>query len=180
MSKNNPRLVLLSCCAPCSVGAATQLREQGADFCVLFHNPNIYPESEYQKRLAEQIRLCESMGVKYVVGKYDRDAWAQCVKGMEDEPERGRRCAACFRHRIEWGARYARDNGYDAFATVFGVSKHKDQCQVDAVAKAAEGQGVRYIPTDWDEDLHQEIIKKAGFYRQSYCGCEFSMKKTDG
>ena len=160
------------------------MKEQGADFCVLFYNPNIFPESEYQKRLAEQIKLCEQMGVKYVVGEYDCAAWAQCIKGLEDEPERGCRCAACFKHRIAWGARYARANGYDAIATVFGVSKHKDQAQVDAAAKNI---GIEYISVDWDEDLRQKTVtnlrqgsggqEKAGFYHQNYCGCEFSMKK---
>ena len=175
MLKN--KIALLSCCAPCSCGAIIQLKEQGADFCVLFYNPNIAPAAEYQKRLAEQIKLCESLDVKYHIGNYDHDAWVQCVKGMEDEPERGARCSACFRHRITWGAAWARDNGYKTLATVFGVSKHKNQAQVDA---AAENIGIEYISIDWDEDLRQKTIEKAGFYRQNYCGCEFSMKKTGG
>ncbi|MCL1786297.1 MAG: epoxyqueuosine reductase QueH, partial [Alphaproteobacteria bacterium] len=169
MSKNNHRLVLMSCCAPCSAGAITQLEKQGADFCVLFYNPNIAPEAEYQKRLTEQIRLCEQLGVKYVVGEYDHDAWLSCIRGLENEPERGRRCASCFKHRIEWGAKWARANGYDTLATVFGVSKHKSQAQVD---DAAQDLNIEYIPINWDEGLRQEIIKKAGFYRQNYCGCE--------
>jgi hypothetical protein len=154
-----------------------QLKEQGTDFCVLFYNPNIYPAAEYQKRMAEQIKLCERLDVKYIIGEYDRAAWAQCIQGLENEPERGRRCSACFKHRIAWGAKWARDNGYDAIATVFGVSKHKNQAQVDA---AALGLEITYIPIDWDEDLRQEIVEKAGFYRQNYCGCEFSLKNKTG
>jgi len=166
MSKNNLRLVLMSCCAPCSAGAIKQLLTQLQsskckvqssnnnetknnctlhfelctldDVVVLFYNPNISPESEYQKRLAEQIKLCESQGVKYIIGEYDHDKWLACVKGLEDEPEQGRRCAECFKMRIAWGADWAREHGYNALATVFGVSKWKDQKQVDDIAAQVE------------------------------------------
>ncbi|MCL1892069.1 MAG: epoxyqueuosine reductase QueH [Alphaproteobacteria bacterium] len=189
------KIVLMSCCAPCSAGAITQLKEQGADFIVLFYNPNISPESEYQKRLAEQIKLCESQGIKYAVGQYDHDAWLQCVRGLEDEPERGRRCAQCFKMRLIWGAKWAADNGYNAIASVFGVSRHKSQKQVDDAAVSAiydlqftncdlenkivnrKSQIVNYIPIDWDESLRQKINCESDFYRQKYCGCEFSIKK---
>jgi hypothetical protein len=169
------KIALLSCCAPCSAGAIIQLKEQGADFTVLFYNPNIFPETEYQKRLAEQIKLCEQLNVKFIVGEYDHDTWIQSIKGLENEPERRRRCAACFKHRIEWGARWARAHGFDAVATVFGVSKHKDQAQVDA---AADDIDIQYMPIDWDEGLRREIVKKAGFYHQNYCGCEFSIAQV--
>jgi predicted adenine nucleotide alpha hydrolase (AANH) superfamily ATPase len=154
-----------------------QLKDMGADFVVLFYNPNIYPESEYQRRLGEQIRLCDEMGVKYAVGEYSHDEWLSCVRGLESEPERGRRCAECFKMRVAFGARWALENGYVAVASVFGVSRHKSRSQVDAAARRAvdeAGGGVAYVPMDWDEALRREINKKAGFYRQNYCGCEFS------
>jgi len=219
------RICLMSCCAPCSAGAIVQLAKDGADFVVLFYNPNISPESEYQKRLSEQIRLCESMNVKYFVGEYNHDAWLSCVRGLEDEPERGRRCAECFKLRIAWGARWAREHGYNALATVFGVSRWKDQKQVDAAALScplegrdrvaykqselatlgwgdnlqpvpptqasldsqarqvaavppllgAGGVSIVYISPVWDESLRVAENKKHNFYRQKYCGCEFSI-----
>jgi predicted adenine nucleotide alpha hydrolase (AANH) superfamily ATPase len=207
------RLVLLSCCAPCSCGAIKQVAERRAqvegiprravatpslfalrpatlaelpsisDFIVLFYNPNIYPETEYQKRLGEQIKYCDQLGVKYAGGDYDHDEWLKRVQGLESEPERGLRCEACFRHRFEFARKFALENGYNAIASVFGVSKHKDQAQVDRAAmlrrneEQEQGTGIRYLPIKWDEGLRQEINKKAGFYRQNYCGCEFSIRK---
>ena len=164
------------CCAPCSAGAILQLKNDGADFCVLFYNPNIYPFSEYQKRLDEQIKYCESIGVKYVVGDWAHDEWLGCVKGLESEPERGSRCSECFKHRFVFGIKWAIDNGYNAIASVFGVSKHKSAEQVDKAAKDLMNLNIVYLPTKWDEGLRQEINKKTGFYRQNYCGCEFSIR----
>lgn len=192
---DNIRLCLMSCCAPCSCGAIAQLAERAeslgiGDFIVLFYNPNIFPESEYQKRLAEQVKYCESLGVKYAVGipacagmtSYNdaHSAWLSCVRGLEDQPERGRRCTECFKHRFAFGARWAAANGCNAIASVFGVSRHKSQEQVDdAIADLGLPTAdlkITYIPVEWDESLRAEIDKKAGFYRQKYCGCEFSMK----
>lgn len=168
---NKNKIVLMSCCAPCSCGAIAQLKEQGADFIVLFYNPNIFPDTEYKKRLDEQIKYCESIGVRYEIGEYDHLQWRQYVTGLEDEPERGRRCAECFKMRLIWGSHWAVANGYNKIMSVFGVSKHKDQSQVDA---AAADTLVEYVPFKWDEQLRQKINRESDFYRQKYCGCEFS------
>ncbi len=129
------KLVLMSCCAPCSAGAIKQLADGQIpgvdDFIVLFFNPNIFPAAEYDKRLAEQIRYCEQLGAKYAIGEYDHAAWRDAVRGMEDAPERGPRCSACFKFRFEYARRWAAEHGYDAVTSVFGVSRHKDQSQVD-------------------------------------------------
>lgn len=174
------RLVLVSCCAPCSAGAIKQLADGQIpdvdDFVVLFFNPNIYPAAEYQKRMAEQIRYCDAMGVKHVELEYDHDAWRRAVVGLESEPERGRRCRVCFEYRFARAAAWARDNGYDAIASVLGVSRHKDQAQVDAAAVAACAD-VCYTPVRWDENLRVQMNRASDFYRQNYCGCEFSIRK---
>ncbi|MBD5388724.1 epoxyqueuosine reductase QueH [bacterium] len=173
------RLVLVSCCAPCSAGAIKQLADGQIpdvdDFVVLFFNPNIYPETEYQKRLAEQVRYCDALGVKHVELEYDHDAWRAAVRGLETEPERGVRCERCFQFRFARAAAWARDNGYDAVASVLGVSRHKDQAQVDRAAAACGG--IQYVPIKWDEGLRVAINRASDFYRQNYCGCEFSMRK---
>lgn len=175
------RLLLLSCCAPCSAGAIKQLADGQIagvdDFAVLFFNPNIYPMAEYDKRMAEQIKYCDSIGVKHHELEYDHDAWRAAVRGMEDAPERGPRCGACFAYRFERAARFARENGYDAIASVLGVSRHKDQTQVDRAAISACGD-IQYIPVAWDEKLRQQIGRTSDFYRQNYCGCEFSIRKV--
>lgn len=175
------KLVLVSCCAPCSAGAIKQLADGQIpdvdDFVVLFFNPNIYPAAEYEKRMAEQIRYCDAQGVKHVELEYDHDAWRAAVRGLETEPERGARCSVCFEYRFRRAAAWARENGYDAVASVLGVSRHKDQSQVDRAGVAAADE-VRYIPIKWDEALRQQIGRASDFYRQNYCGCEFSIRKV--
>ena len=173
------KLVLMSCCAPCSAGAIKQLADRQIsgvdDFIVLFFNPNIFPATEYDKRLAEQIRYCEKLGVKYAIGEYDHGAWRDAVRGLEDAPERGARCSVCFQFRFAYARRWAAEHGYDAVSSVFGVSRHKDQIQVDNAGNAA--LGVQYIPIKWDEKLRCDINRASDFYRQKYCGCEFSMRR---
>ena len=142
----------------------------------MFFNPNIFPESEYQKRLSEQIKYCESMGVKYVVGEYNHDDWKKAVYGLENEPERGARCSKCFAFRFCWAREYAKKHGFNAIASVFGVSKHKDQTQVDAAANESCGD-IKYLPIKWNEDLRTKINRESEFYRQNYCGCEYSFRK---
>ena len=174
------KLILMSCCAPCSCGAIKQLvygEIPGIDeFIVMFFNPNIFPESEYQKRLAEQIKYCEKLGVKYVVGDYNHDDWKKAVCGLENEPERGLRCSKCFAYRFCWACEYARKHGFNAIASVFGVSRHKDQNQVDCAGNKS-CTDIKYLPIKWNEQLRQEINREFEFYRQNYCGCEFSMRK---
>ncbi len=174
------RLVLMSCCAPCSAGAIRQLADGAVpgvgDFIVLFYNPNIYPDFEYQKRLAEQIKYCEKLGVKYAVGDYNHDAWRTTVRGLESAPERGARCSKCFAFRFAYAREFATQHGYDAVGSVFGVSRFKDQTQVDAAGRDACGE-IIYMPIAWDESLRQKINHESDFYRQKYCGCEFSMRK---
>ena len=177
----NIRLVLVSCCAPCSAGAIRQLVNNEidgvTDFVVLFFNPNIFPMSEYNKRLAEQIKYCQECGAKYEVLEYDHDAWRNAVRGFETEPERGKRCTLCFEYRFRRAVKYAQDNGYNAIASVLGVSRHKSQSQVDNAARQA-CTDVLYLPIMWDENLRVKLNRESDFYRQNYCGCEFSIRKV--
>ena len=170
----------MSCCAPCSCGAIKQVLDDKIcrkdDFIVMFFNPNIYPESEYQKRLNEQIKYCEKLGVKYVVGDYNHNDWLKSVAGLENEPERGQRCSKCFAYRFCFAREYARKYGFNAIASVFGVSRFKSQTQVDAAALSVCGD-IKYLSIKWNEDLRQQINRESDFYRQNYCGCEFSMRK---
>lgn len=173
------KLVLMSCCAPCSAGAIKQLADGKIpnidDFIVLFFNPNIFPESEYMKRMNEQIKYCEKLGVKYAIGEYNHTDWLNTVRGLENEPERGKRCSKCFEFRFEYAKKFARKNGYNAVASVFGVSRHKSQSQVDTAAQKTLDE-IEYFPIKWDEQLRIGIGRSADFYRQNYCGCEFSIR----
>lgn len=175
------RLVLLSCCAPCSAGAIKQLADGAIDniddFIVLFYNPNIFPETEYTKRMHEQIKYCENIGVKYAVLEYDHDAWRDAVRGLEKEPERGTRCSLCFEYRFRRAVKFAKENGYNAIASVLGVSRHKDQNQVNTSAQKV-CENIEYMPIKWNENLRLQINRESDFYRQNYCGCEFSIRKV--
>ena len=174
------KLILMSCCAPCSCGAIQQLANGEIpgidDFIVMFFNPNIFPETEYQKRLNEQIKYCEKLGVKYVIGDYNHENWRENVKGLENEPERGARCSKCFAYRFCYACEYAKKHGFDTIASVFGVSRHKDQSQVDDAAKQSCND-IKYLSIQWNENLRNQINRESDFYRQNYCGCEFSIRK---
>lgn len=178
--ENKTKLILMSCCAPCSAGAIKQLVNGEIpgieDFIVMFFNPNIYPNSEYQKRLNEQIKYCEKLGVKYIIGDYDHDDWLRAVRGLENEPERGLRCSKCFAYRFCFAREYAKKHGFNAIASVFGVSRFKSQSQVDKSAESVCSD-IKYLPIKWDENLRVKINRESNFYRQNYCGCEFSFRK---
>jgi len=162
----------MSCCAPCSAAALKRLKDEERDFVVLFYNPNIFPKAEYDKRLAEQIKLCEKLGAEYKVLEYERSRWIDCTKGLEAEPERGKRCFECFKMRFARGAKWAREKGYGEIASVFGASPHKDQNQVDSAARAAiASPHVAY------RDMKFPYAPEPDAYRQNYCGCEYSMRK---
>ena len=152
----------MSCCAPCSAAAIKKLAADRG-FAVLFYNPNIFPKAEYDRRLDEQARLCERLGVPFIAADWDHETWLAAVRGLEREPERGRRCEKCFAMRLAFGSKWARENGFSAMTSVFGVSPHKDNGQVRRVAPAG------YI------DMGFDFAPEPGMYRQKYCGCEFSI-----
>ncbi len=180
MQNNKLKLVLLSCCAPCSGGAILQLLNGDIpnidDFVVMFYNPNIYPEYEYEKRRDEQIRFCDDMGVKHIELEYNHEDWLSEIAGDESEPERGNRCSKCFRFRFRRAQIWANKNGYNAICSVLGISRHKSQPQVD-VAAASVLTKISYLPVNWDEKVKNTVAKDQDFYRQNYCGCEFSKAK---
>lgn len=172
-------MLLLSCCAPCSCSVIKNLASQKRIFTVLFYNPNIDTAAEYEKRLRENERVCQRFGVPFVSLPYEPEVWAQAVKGLEHEPERGKRCSVCFELRLQKAARYAREHGFTSFSSVLGISRHKDLQQVNQAAqKAARAQGVAYDLTNWRkgglEELRRALIEEMSLYKQNYCGCIFS------
>ena len=171
------KILLLSCCAPCSCAVIEKLAREGADLAVAFYNPNIYPLAEYQKRRDENKRLCQSFGIDFAELEYDNERWRCLTQGLENEPERGRRCDVCFYMRLKRVMEYAKQNGFDAVASVLGVSRYKDLAQVNrAAAKASEETGVPYIEIEGRKNGMQErrnqLIKELELYSQNYCGCK--------
>lgn len=176
------RLLLLSCCAPCSCAVISYLAEQKKDFTVLFYNPNIAPETEYQKRLEENKRVCQHFGVPFIELPYEPQVWQKCTQGLENEPERGRRCTACFELRLRKAMLYAKEHHFDAVSSVLGVSRYKDLDQVNAVADKVSAQvGVPYDKTNWRkgplQPLQTKLIRELNLYQQNYCGCAPSQRR---
>lgn len=171
------RFLLLSCCAPCSCAVIEKLVQEKADFVVLFYNPNIRPLAEYQKRRDENERLCRKYGIKFIELEYDNDRWCELTKGLEDLPERGERCSICFLMRFERAFAYAKDEGFEAVASVLGVSRYKDLAQVNHAAHAAaENVGLPYLEIEGRkggmQERRQALIKELKLYNQTYCGCK--------
>ncbi len=133
-------ILLHACCAPCSGAVLECLRDSGIRPVVFFSNSNIAPREEYELRLSELRRYGELMGVEVVADEYDHDAWLAAVRGLEREPERGARCAACFRFRLARAARYAASRGLSVVATTLASSRWKDLDQVNAAGLDACGR----------------------------------------
>ena len=169
------RLLLLSCCAPCSIGVIKKLKEDGTDFTVLFYNPNIRPVAEYQRRLAENKRVCAHFGVPFIDLPYEPEVWNQMTVGLESEPERGKRCDVCFFMRLKRAAAFAKANGFTRLSSVLGISRYKDFDQVCRAGLEVEAvTGVPYDTTDWRVYRAESaaLSKEFGLYRQNYCGCK--------
>ena len=171
------KLLLLSCCAPCSVGVIHDLHKRGTDFTVLFYNPNIRPEKEYIRRRDENKRICDELKIPFVELSYDPATWDQATKGLENEPERGKRCDSCFFLRLKAAAHYAKENGFTRFSSVLGISRYKDFDQVcRAGQRASATENIPYDETNWrkngGEAKANYLAKEKNLYRQNYCGCK--------
>lgn len=171
------KLLLLSCCAPCSCAVIERLAQEKRDFAVVFYNPNIRPEAEYRKRCDENKRVCDFYGVEFIELEYDNRRWVELTTGLEDEPERGRRCSICFYMRLKRVMAYAREHGFSEVASVLGVSRYKDLNQVnEAAARAAAESGARYVHIEGRkggmQERRLELIGALALYSQRYCGCK--------
>lgn len=180
---NAKKVLLHSCCAPCSGAILECLLENGVKPVVFFSNSNIDSREEFDKRLEEIRRYCHSLGVELVADKYDHDSWLSTVKGLENEPERGRRCLKCFRYRLERAARFAAAGEFELLTTSLASSRWKSLEQVDEAGTAAvAGTEVEWWPQNWRkgglQPRRDEIIREQGFYNQNWCGCEFSHRES--
>ena len=185
------RLLLHSCCAPCSSYVLTYLRST-FQITVLYYNLNITNAEEYQKRAAEEKRFIDALNadaenayhIDYIDGDYFPDRFLEAVKGYEDCPERGERCAICFQMRLSESARVAKKGGFDFFATTLTLSPLKDAELLNRIgSEEGERFGVNYLPTDFKKKggylKSIELSKEYGLYRQDYCGCAFSKAERE-
>ena len=178
------RLLLHSCCAPCSSHCLSELSPQ-IGVTVLYYNPNLDCAGEYEKRKREQLRFLRETGLAdFLDCDYAPEDYLAAVRGLEEEKEGGARCAVCFRLRLERTAREAKARGFDYFATTLTVSPLKNAKLINTIGFAvAEEVGVRYLPSDFKKRggyLHSvKLSEEYGLYRQDYCGCAFSKAERE-
>ena len=201
------KVLLHACCAPCSSAIVEWLLAHKIEPVIYYYNPNIYPQEEYEIRKNESKRHAESLGIKWIDD--DRSAscakqlcgyneahetWRQAVCGLENEPERGRRCEQCFYLRLLVTAKKAQELGIPFFATTLASSRWKSLEQINAAGEEAArkengewleanrisgAEPLHFWAQNWRKDGLQErrnqLLKDYNFYNQQYCGCEFSM-----
>lgn len=179
-----PRLLIHSCCAPCSSYVLEYLSEY-FEITIYYYNPNIYPEDEYIRRVKEQENLIQSMSLKntvlFVQGDYEPKKYYELIKGHEKDLEGGERCFLCYRMRLEEAARLAKEGGYEFFTTTLTISPHKDAKKLNEIGEEmATTYGVLFLPSDFKKRNGYkrtiELSNRYGLYRQNYCGCIFSKK----
>ena len=201
------QVLLHACCAPCSSAIVEWLMGHGVHPVIFYYNPNIYPRQEYEIRKQESQRHAESLGLTWIDGDYDHEGWLRGVCGLEDEPERGRRCEQCFTLRLTAAAWKARELGIRYFATTLASSRWKSLEQIERAglraeqtvnAAVADGEGpasavafsdlksecgVAFWDQNWRkgglQERRNQLLKEYGFYNQRYCGCEFSDLKSE-
>jgi len=179
------RVLLHSCCAPCSGEVIEALRASGLDLAIYFYNPNIHPREEYDLRKAENIRFAQKHEIPFVDADYDMENWFARVKGLEWEPERGERCTKCFDMRFERTALHAHEHGYPVITSCLGISRWKDMDQINGCGEraAARYPDMTYWTFNWRKkggsQRMVEISKRENFYMQEYCGCIYSLRDTN-
>ena len=176
------KVLLHACCAPCSSAIVEWLLAHDYIPTIFYYNPNIYPIEEYEIRKNESKRHAESLGINWIDGDYDHDGWRCAVQGLENEPERGKRCAMCFRLRLLEAAKKAKELHIPLFATTLASSRWKNLEQINAAGLWAAEQvgGVTFWAQNWRkgglQERRNELLKEYNFYNQQYCGCEYSRR----
>lgn len=180
-----PKLLIHSCCAPCSSYCLEYLSEY-FKITVLYYNPNIFPKEEYIYRMEEQRRFIEKLPAKYPISlmetEYTPKDFHEIARGLEREPEGGKRCTLCYRLRLEYTAKVARELGADYFTTTLSISPLKDSKRLNTIGEEL-GQiyEVPYLLSDFKKKngykRSVELSKEYDMYRQSFCGCVYSMEE---
>ncbi|MGV3740462.1 MAG: epoxyqueuosine reductase QueH [Gammaproteobacteria bacterium] len=179
------KLLLHSCCAPCSGEVMEALLASEIDFSIFFYNPNIHPVQEYEIRKQENIDFAKKHNIPIIDVDYDKENWFARIKGYENEPERGYRCTLCFDMRFERTALYAHEHGFPVICSSLGISRWKDMNQINDAGEraAARYPDMVYWTYNWRKQggaaRMYEIAKRENFYKQEYCGCVYSLRDTN-
>lgn len=185
--KIKQKILLHSCCAPCSTAVIERLKEE-FEIVIFYYNPNIYPEEEYIKRKNEEIKyinhlneIDEENKISMLDSDYECEKFYEETKGYENEREGGARCAICFKLRLVETAKKAKENGFDLFGTTLTVSPHKNAELINSIGLGIEKElGVKFLVSNFKKNngykRSVELSKENNIYRQNYCGCEFALK----
>lgn len=175
------KILLHICCAPDSTAVFERLSES-YQVTGFFHNPNIFPQSEYQKRLEQTRKVAAHMGFPLISPPYEPGAWRQYIRGLEHEPEGGDRCAVCFRVNLRATARQALELQFPYFTTTLTISPHKDSKRIHSIGQEAGQEfGVEFLSENFKKkggfQRSLELSKDLQLYRQKYCGCRYSLRQ---
>jgi predicted adenine nucleotide alpha hydrolase (AANH) superfamily ATPase len=171
-------VLLHICCGICSSGAIQKLLDDGYSVTGFFYNPNIHPEDEYRKRLEAAKAAGNILDIEIIIGVYDHERWMERTKGLELEPEGGRRCAQCFRMRLEETYKKAGELGLAYSASTLSISPHKNTVLINQIGRLIAQDG--FLPYDFKKHdgfkKTSDFSKRHNIYRQNYCGCLPSIK----
>ena len=181
MEQKKDKIVLHACCGICSGYPVSSLIDAGYQVVVYFYNPNIYPAEEYQKRLDAERTLCKHFGCELIEAEYNPQEFYEVAKGLEKEPERGKRCDKCFELRLKKTAEFAKSRGIKTFTTSIVISPHKNFQKLSEIGQQiAKEYELEFLAIDFKKKdgflKTNKISKELGLYRQNYCGCKFSMR----
>ena len=173
-------ILVHSCCEVCSAYPIEKLRELGYNPVLYFFNPNIFPQEEFDRRLNELIKYAKKKDVKLIIEKQNSEDWYNAIAGLENEPEKGKRCLRCFEYRLLYTVLKAFKLEYEYFTTTLTVSPHKNSKTIFQIAnELARKYELTFLDIDFKKEngflKTMQIAKQENFYRQNYCGCEFSM-----
>ena len=171
-------ILLHVCCAPCSTAVIERLQEQGYDIKLFFSNSNIHTAEEFNKRIDEARKIALMLNLDLIEDAYDHDAWLAHISGLEDEPERGKRCLKCFAYSLGKTCIMAQKIGIPGFTTTLTVSRHKSSRDIFSIGSTLPG----FLAMDFkkQDGYTRSIVltKQFELYRQGYCGCEFSKRRA--
>ncbi len=178
---NFMKVLLHICCAPCGAYIIQELKKQFEEVIAYFYNPNIFPEEEYEHRYGEVKRYCDLQKVELIKGVYEHDHWQEHIKGLELEPEKGKRCEKCFTLRLSEVAQKAFEVGCSHFATTLTMGRQKPASMINEIGhEVGQVYGVEFIDRVWrqggGQELGKQISDECQFHRQDYCGCEYSIR----
>jgi len=182
MDYKKPKLLLHACCGVCGSWIPQKL---GRDFKVApyFFNPNIWPEEEYERRLGAAWQVAKNLSLQLIEGEYEPQRWFEAVRGREQDHEGGERCEICFGYRLRETAKYAKECGFEFFATTLTIGRNKRAAVINPIGeKWAKHFGIKFLVCDFKKDGGQERTReearRLNLYRQNYCGCAYSANRN--